>query len=146
MKRYLLPLALAMIACAEPIVVAETIEIKESPNKNGYYAIAPQTPNAQSTDSVKSNRYYKNGDPQQEYVSTGSVIVSFSVAKSQSEIEAFAAKWKLSNAKQINEMFHTWAFNNISSYDDLTLASKIGQEESDISFAKPDFIAKIKTM
>jgi hypothetical protein len=153
MTRYLLPLIGAVALCAEPIV------IKESPNRNGYYEIAPKSVQAtqQTQDGkrhvkldrnrgsgVTTNRYYKNGDPADEYVSTGSLIVSFSAEKSPTEIDAFAAKWKLGVSKQISKMFHTWVFNNLSEDDDLTLASKIGQSESDISFAKPDFIAKIK--
>jgi hypothetical protein len=158
MIRYLLPLIGAVMLCAEPIV------IKESPNRNGYYEIAPQTDqtalrvqsrirpvdlvklklNRESGIGVKTNRYYKNGDPSDEWVSTGSLIVSFSAEKTRDDIEAFAKKWNLSVSKQISKMFHTWLFKNLSEDDDLTLASKIGQAESDISFAKPDFIAKIK--
>ncbi|MDR1452209.1 MAG: hypothetical protein LBI57_07790 [Helicobacteraceae bacterium] len=156
MKRYLLPLIGAVVLCAEPIA------IKESPNRTGYYEIAPQSaqiaapqtqnnqpigfvkPDRNRISGAKANSYYKNGDPSQEYVSTGSVIISFDSEKTQSDIEAFASKWQLSNAKQISQMFHTWTFSNDSSDDDLTLVSKIGRAESDISFAKPDFIAKVK--
>jgi hypothetical protein len=156
MIRYLLPLIGAAVLCAEPIV------IKESPNRNGVYTIAPQSvqsaqaapqsaikgfikPNRGFGSGIKTNRYYKNGDPSDEYISTGSLIVSFEAEKTQSEIDAFATKWNLSVSKQISKMFHTWVFRNVSNDDDMTLAGKIGQEESDISFAKPDFVAKIKT-
>jgi hypothetical protein len=160
MKLYLLALLSAGTLCAQTLV------IKESPNRNGYYTIAPapQESAAQSSNSetptrfyrsgdlkerisasaVKPNRFYRYGDPSQEYVSTNALIVSFEGVKDAEAINDFAAKWNLSNPRQISVMFNTWVFDNPSSDDDLTLSSKIGQGESDIRFAKPDFIAHIE--
>jgi hypothetical protein len=165
MKLYLLALISAGTLCAQTLV------IKESPNRNGYYTIAPapqesaakssssesaaQTPTRfyrsvdlkeriSSAVAVKPNRFYRYGDPSQEYVSTNALIVSFEGVKDAEAINAFAAKWNLSNPRQISVMFNTWVFDNPSSDDDLTLSSKIGQGESDIRFAKPDFIAHIE--
>ncbi|MDR2033716.1 MAG: hypothetical protein LBP89_03695 [Helicobacteraceae bacterium] len=165
MKLCLLALLGAVTLCAQTLV------IKESPNRNGYYTIAPapqesaaqssgnesaaQTParfyrsgdlkkRISSDNAVKPNRFYRYGDPSQEYVSTNALIVSFADAKDAEAINNFAAKWNLSNPRQISVMFNTWVFDNPSSDDDLTLSSKIGQSESDIRFAKPDFIAHIE--
>ena len=122
---------------------AETITIIESPGRTVEYETVPQTAakklnSDQADQSAKQQRYLRYGE--QEVITTGSIIVSFTGAV---DIDAFAAKYQLANGRELSQMFVIWVFDNHSELDDLHLCAKIGAEEPSIRYAKPDFQANI---
>ncbi|MDR1911090.1 MAG: hypothetical protein LBQ52_01920 [Helicobacteraceae bacterium] len=137
MKKIYIILVFAIAACAD----AQTITIKESPNQVNYYTIAPnQSPQTLSdkTQARKPNRYYLFGDANLERVSTGKLVVSF---ENEPNIEEFSERYHLTNSKRISQMFYTWVFENASDIDDLNLAAQIGANETNVRYAKPDWIS-----
>ncbi|MDR2033718.1 MAG: hypothetical protein LBP89_03705 [Helicobacteraceae bacterium] len=139
MKNIFIILIFAVAACAD----AQTITIKESPDRVNYYTIAPnlsQQTLSDKTQTKKPNRYYLFGDPNLERVSTGKLVVSF---ESEPNIEEFSERYHLTNPKRISRMFYTWVFENASDIDDLNLAAQIGANETNVRYAKPDWISTV---
>jgi hypothetical protein len=121
--------------------IAETISIKESPDRVFYYEVAREAqPNALQA-AQKPNRYYLFGDPNMERVSTGYLIVSFAT---EIDVEAFCAKYELKNPRKISRKLNTWVFENAGDLDDLRAAARIGDNETNVLYAKPDWLATAK--